>query len=72
MQSLKRAAPLLVRVAMFVLFAMILFSYVFVLCQKFVLLTHFRIIGVQSFKGSFRRTCQSGKDIEVVGGVVVA
>ncbi|KAF8337378.1 Ion transport protein-domain-containing protein [Cantharellus anzutake] len=42
MRSLKRAAPLLVRVAMFILFAMILFS----------------IIGVQSFKGSFRRTCQ--------------
>ncbi|KAG8724518.1 calcium channel protein, partial [Ceratobasidium sp. 395] len=41
MHSLKRAGPLLARVALFVLFAIILFS----------------IVGVQSFKGSFRRTC---------------
>ncbi|KAG5652105.1 hypothetical protein H0H81_006278 [Sphagnurus paluster] len=41
MHSLKTARPLLTRVAYFVLFAMVLFS----------------IIGVQSFKGSFRRTC---------------
>ncbi|KAG8959952.1 calcium channel protein [Tulasnella sp. 419] len=42
MRSLKTAGPLLVNVAAFVLFAVILFS----------------IIGVQAFKGSFRRTCQ--------------
>lgn len=41
MQSLKTARPLLASVAYFVLFAMILFS----------------IIGIQSFKGSFRRSC---------------
>ncbi|KAG6833309.1 hypothetical protein H0H87_008941 [Tephrocybe sp. NHM501043] len=41
MHSLKTARPLLTRVAYFVLFAMVLFS----------------IIGVQSFKGSLRRTC---------------
>ncbi|KAG8696198.1 calcium channel protein, partial [Ceratobasidium sp. 394] len=41
MHSLKRAGPLLARVTLFVLFAIILFS----------------IVGVQSFKGSFRRTC---------------
>ncbi|KAF8585271.1 hypothetical protein K439DRAFT_1632798 [Ramaria rubella] len=41
MQSLKMARPLLAQVAYFVIFAMILFS----------------IIGVQSFKGSFRRQC---------------
>ncbi|KAI0776961.1 Ion transport protein-domain-containing protein [Trametes elegans] len=41
MRSLKTARPLLASVAYFVLFAMILFS----------------IIGIQSFKGSFRRTC---------------
>ncbi|KAG8827931.1 calcium channel protein [Serendipita sp. 401] len=41
MTSLKRAAPQLVNVAFFVLFAVILFS----------------IVGVQSFKGSFRRSC---------------
>ncbi|KAK7696443.1 hypothetical protein QCA50_001100 [Cerrena zonata] len=41
MQSLKTARPLLASVAYFVLFAMIIFS----------------IIGIQSFKGSFRRTC---------------
>ncbi|KAH8105357.1 Ion transport protein-domain-containing protein [Cristinia sonorae] len=42
MRSLKTARPLLASVAYFVLFAMILFS----------------IIGIQSFKGSFRRSCQ--------------
>ncbi|KAJ3558247.1 hypothetical protein NM688_g1042 [Phlebia brevispora] len=41
MRSLKTARPLLAGVAYFVLFAMILFS----------------IIGIQSFKGSFRRSC---------------
>ncbi|KAH7908813.1 Ion transport protein-domain-containing protein [Hygrophoropsis aurantiaca] len=41
MRSLKIARPLLASVAYFVLFAIVLFS----------------IIGVQSFKGSFRRTC---------------
>ncbi|OBZ73074.1 Calcium-channel protein cch1 [Grifola frondosa] len=41
MRSLKTARPLLASVAYFVLFAMILFS----------------IIGIQSFQGSFRRTC---------------
>ncbi|KAG6837569.1 hypothetical protein H0H93_006983 [Arthromyces matolae] len=41
MHSLKTARPLLTRVAYFVLFATLLFS----------------IIGVQSFKGSFRRAC---------------
>ncbi|KII90373.1 hypothetical protein PLICRDRAFT_173801 [Plicaturopsis crispa FD-325 SS-3] len=41
MRSLKTARPLLTSVAYFVLFAMVLFS----------------IIGVQSFKGSLRRTC---------------
>ncbi|TDL23428.1 hypothetical protein BD410DRAFT_897507 [Rickenella mellea] len=41
MRSLKRASPLLTNVAYFVLFAMVLFS----------------VIGVQSFKGSFRRSC---------------
>ncbi|KAJ6629913.1 Ion transport protein-domain-containing protein [Mycena sp. CBHHK59/15] len=41
MHSLKTARPLLASVAYFVLFAMVLFS----------------IIGVQTFKGSLRRTC---------------
>ncbi|OCH86932.1 hypothetical protein OBBRIDRAFT_890152 [Obba rivulosa] len=41
MRSLKTARPLLASVAYFVIFAMILFS----------------IIGIQSFSGSFRRTC---------------
>ncbi|KXN82493.1 Calcium-channel protein cch1 [Leucoagaricus sp. SymC.cos] len=41
MHSLKTARPLLTNVAYFVLFAMVLFS----------------IIGVQSFKGSLRRSC---------------
>lgn len=47
MRSLKIAAPLLANVAVFVLFAVVLFS----------------IVGVQSFKGSLRRNCvlvQSG------------
>ncbi|KAF8321114.1 hypothetical protein DL93DRAFT_1599778 [Clavulina sp. PMI_390] len=42
MRSLKKAGPLLVRVAIFILFAIVLFS----------------IIGVQSFKNSYRRSCQ--------------
>lgn len=41
LHSLKRAGPLLVNVAFFVLFAIVLFS----------------IIGVQSFQGSLRRSC---------------
>jgi hypothetical protein len=41
LHSLKRAGPLLLNVAWFVLFAMVLFS----------------IIGVQSFQGSLRRSC---------------
>jgi hypothetical protein len=45
MTSLKRAAPQLVNVAFFVFFAIVLFS----------------IVGVQSFKGSFRRNCVVGK-----------
>ncbi|GAA5915927.1 hypothetical protein JCM5296_002066 [Sporobolomyces johnsonii] len=42
LQSLKKASPLLVNVGVFVAFAMVLFS----------------IIGVQAFKGSYRRACQ--------------
>jgi hypothetical protein len=45
MLSLKRAAPQLVNVAMFVLFAVVLFS----------------IVGVQCFGGSFRRSCVLGR-----------
>lgn len=45
MRSLKIAGPLLVNVALFVLFAVLLFS----------------IVGVQAFKGSMRRNCQLGK-----------
>jgi hypothetical protein len=41
LQSLKTASPLLVNVAFFTLFSMLLFS----------------IIGVQAFKGSYRRSC---------------
>lgn len=41
LHSLKRAGPMLVTVAFYVIFAVILFS----------------IIGVQSFRGSFRRSC---------------
>ncbi|GAA5821176.1 hypothetical protein JCM11251_004500 [Rhodosporidiobolus azoricus] len=42
LHSLKKASPLLVDVGMFVGFAMLLFS----------------IIGVQAFRGSYKRTCQ--------------
>jgi len=45
MLSLKKAAPQLVNVAMFVLFAVVLFS----------------IVGVQIFGGSFRRNCVLGE-----------
>lgn len=41
LHSLKRAGPMLITVAFYVVFAVILFS----------------IIGVQSFRGSFRRSC---------------
>jgi hypothetical protein len=41
LDSLKRAGPLLITVGFFVIFAATLFS----------------IIGIQSFRGSFRRTC---------------
>ncbi|CAE6352806.1 unnamed protein product [Rhizoctonia solani] len=51
MHSLKRAGPLLTRVTLFVLFAIILFS----------------IVGVQSFKGSFRRTCVIADSIADIG-----
>lgn len=59
MRSLKTARPLLTSVAYFVLFAMVLFSQVFTgVFPKFLLtLYELRIIGVQSFKGSLRRTC---------------
>ena len=50
MLSLKRAAPQLVNVAMFLLFAVIVFS----------------IIGVQSFGGSYRRNCVLGKLLSLV------
>ncbi|QRW09988.1 ion transport domain-containing protein [Ceratobasidium sp. AG-Ba] len=54
MHSLKRAGPLLARVAIFVLFAIILFS----------------IVGVQSFQGSFRRTCVVADSIaDAVNGI---
>ncbi|KAG9101606.1 calcium channel protein [Ceratobasidium sp. 370] len=54
MHSLKRAGPLLARVALFVLFAIVLFS----------------IVGVQSFKGSFRRTCVVADTIaDVANGI---
>ncbi|CAE6438713.1 unnamed protein product [Rhizoctonia solani] len=52
MHSLKRAGPLLTRVTLFVLFAIILFS----------------IVGVQSFKGSFRRTCVVADSIADLDG----
>ncbi|GAA5967490.1 hypothetical protein JCM11641_000565 [Rhodosporidiobolus odoratus] len=42
LQSLKKASPLLVDVGLFVAFAMILFA----------------IIGVQAFRGSYKRSCQ--------------
>ena len=61
MRSLKTARPLLASVAYFVLFAMALFSYVlfprmmgFLEADGSFLA---RIIGVQTFKGSFRRSC---------------
>lgn len=57
MRSLKTARPLLTSVAYFVIFAMVLFSCV----NNFEKLAFCpivsRIIGVQSFKGSLRRTC---------------
>ncbi|KAL6310254.1 Ion transport protein-domain-containing protein [Sparassis latifolia] len=49
MRSLKTARPLIASVAYFVLFAMILFS----------------IISIQTFKGSFRRSCQLSAVLEV-------
>ncbi|KAJ3901512.1 Ion transport protein-domain-containing protein [Lentinula edodes] len=55
--SLKTARPLLANVALFVLFAMILFSYVlniFIISEN---PTCPRVIGIQSFKGSLRRNC---------------
>ncbi|CAE6501684.1 unnamed protein product [Rhizoctonia solani] len=55
--SLKRAGPLLTRVALFVLFAIILFS----------------IVGVQSFKGSFRRTCVIADSIaDITNGIALS
>jgi hypothetical protein len=41
LHSLKRAGPMLIRVSAFVIFALVLFS----------------IIGVQAFRGGFRRVC---------------
>jgi len=61
MHSLKTARPLLTSVAYFVLFAIAVFSYVEIHLtsrkQADSLTFIPRIIGVQSFKGSFRRTC---------------
>lgn len=59
MHSLKTARPLLTSVAYFVLFAMVLFSYVCIPLELICLFTddYCRIIGVQSFKGSLRRSC---------------
>ncbi|KAG8763613.1 calcium channel protein [Ceratobasidium sp. 423] len=57
MHSLKRAGPLLTRVALFVLFAIVLFS----------------IVGVQSFKGSFRRTCVVADSIaDISNGITLS
>lgn len=57
MHSLKRAGPLLTRVALFVVFAIILFS----------------IVGVQSFKGSFRRACVIADSVSnVVDGIALS
>ncbi|KAF7416082.1 calcium channel protein [Pleurotus ostreatus] len=57
MHSLKTARPLLASVAYFVLFAMVLFS----------------IIGIQSFKGSLRRTCfVQATDTPSTLGVIIA
>ena len=58
LHSLKTARPLLTSVAYFVLFAMVLFSFVHsLLPPHFVFNQPPRIIGVQSFNGSFRRSC---------------
>lgn len=58
MHSLKTARPLITSVAYFVLFAIVLFSYVIRRVRYFSFSCWlFRIIGVQSFKGSMRRTC---------------
>lgn len=60
MRSLKTARPLLASVAYFVLFAMVLFSYVVgrsVLGSDLMPRLLTRVIGVQTFKGSFRRSC---------------
>lgn len=74
LQSLKKASPLLVDVGLFVAFAMVLFACVsgflpflstFFLSSRGERLIHVldprdarSIIGVQAFRGSFRRTCQ--------------
>src|SRR5882762_10947598 len=64
MRSLKTARPLLTSVAYFVLFAIILFSWVqksasspLSVFDHCLLATFYRIIGVQSFKGSLLRSC---------------
>ena len=59
MSSLKRARPLLTNVAYFVLFAMIIFSFVPLLHHTLTskLIERHSVIGVQSFQGSFRRSC---------------
>ena len=58
MRSLKTARPLLASVAYFVLFAMLLFSCVGSGLCGYLTLTQFnRVIGIESFKGSFRRSC---------------
>ena len=59
MHSLKLARPLLASVAYFVLFAMVLFSYVSLLREQAGFFSAFahRIIGIQSFNGSLRRGC---------------
>ena len=59
MHSLKTARPLLASVAYFVLFAMTLFSYALLptSCGDLLTFTCCRIIGIQSFKGSLRRSC---------------
>jgi len=59
MRSLKVARPLLATVVYFVVFAMVLFSWVTfaISCLSRLHLVVPRIIGVQSFKGSLRRNC---------------
>jgi voltage-dependent calcium channel len=59
MRSLKIALPLLTSVAYFVVFAILLFSYVLrPAAPVFLTLSpSHSIIGVQTFQGSFRRTC---------------